>query len=99
MHVGMPENKPATERLPDIDGQNQKGRAVTDKTDQDRIVDDILQLIFCDNVFEKTGKKSAAAQSDHRQIRPYPQGKSVVVVHVGLIEALEPAQQHGIYAP
>jgi hypothetical protein len=99
MHVGMPENKPSPQRLADIDGQNQQCRTVADKPDDHGKVDDVFQLIHLEDIFEQARKKRPASQSDHGQVRPDPQRKPVIVVHVGLVQPLEPAQQHGIHAP
>ena len=52
-----------------------------------------------EEVIKKAGEKSAAAQCDNRQIRPYPQGKSVRVVHIRLVKAFEPDEQHGKNTP
>jgi hypothetical protein len=74
-------------------------RTVADEADEHGVVDDVLQFILADNVFEQPAEKSAAAQGNDGQVRPYPEGKSVIVVHVGLVQPFEPAQQHGINAP
>jgi hypothetical protein len=50
--IGVPENKPAAQRLPDVDGQNQQGRTVADKSDQDSVIDDVFQLIFAEDILE-----------------------------------------------
>ncbi len=46
----MPENKPASQGLTDIKTQNHQGRTVADKSNQHGIIDDILELIFADNI-------------------------------------------------
>ncbi len=99
MHVGMPENKPAAQRLTDVDAQNQQRRAVADEADQHGVVDDVLQLVLADHIFEQSGEEGATAQGDHRQVGPDPEREPIIVVHVGLVQPLDPAQQHGIDAP
>ena len=58
---------------------------------------DVIEL--ADKVAHKSGEKGAAAQGDDPKVRPDPQGKSIGVVHIGLIQSLEIDQQHGQYAP
>jgi len=99
MHVGVPEDKPTTQRLAYIYGKNQQSGTVTYETYYHRKVDYVLELIPTDYVSQKTGKKSTAPKRDDRQVGPYPQGETVIIVHVCLVEPLDPAQQHGINAP
>ena len=99
VHIGMPENEPATQGLANVDGQDEQGGTIADKPDHHGQVDDVFQLIDAQDIFEQPGKKSAAANGDNSQVRPDPQGKSVIVVHIGLVQAFEPAQAHGVNAP
>src|SRR6056297_1451980 len=99
MHIGMPENKPAAQRLSNINGQDQQRGTVADKTNDHGKIDNIFQFINLENVFQKSCEKSTATNRNDCQVSPDPQGKSVVIVHVGLIQAFKPAQKHGINAP
>jgi hypothetical protein len=95
MDVGVPEDEPSAQGLADVDGQDQKRRTVADEADEHGVVDDVLQFILADNVFEQPAEKGAAAQGDDGQVRPDPEGESVIVVHVGLVQ---PLNQHSSMA-
>ncbi|VTR63956.1 hypothetical protein DESC_120048 [Desulfosarcina cetonica] len=97
--VGVPEDEPSAQGLADVDGQDQQGRAIADEADEHGVVDDVFEFILADDVLEQTTEKSTATHSNDGQVGPDPQGESVVVIHVGLIQSFEPAQQHGINAP
>ena len=99
MHIGMPENKPATKGLPNINGQDQKCRTVADKPDDNGQINNIFQFVNAKHIFQQTGEKGPAANGNDGKIRPDPQGKSIIVIHVGLVQAFKPAQPHGINAP
>jgi hypothetical protein len=77
VNVGVPENEPAAQRLADVDGQDQEGRTVADKADQDRVVDDVFKQVLAHHVTQKAGEKGAAAQGDDRQVGPDPEGEPV----------------------
>ena len=91
MDVGVPEDEPVAQRLSDVDGQNQQGRAVADEPDKHGVVDNVFEFILADDIFQQSRKEGAAAQGDDGQVGPDPQGEPVVIIHIGLVQALDPA--------
>jgi len=61
----MPEDKPASQWLSDIDGKDQQGRTVADKSDDNGQVDDVLEFTDAEHISQQAGKESTAADGDH----------------------------------
>ena len=85
MDIGVPENKPPPDGLTNIDTQHGHGTGIADKPDDNSRINNAFQFLTPDNIGEKPGKKCTGSQTNHRQIKNDPQGKSKYIAHIGLV--------------
>src|SRR5208337_1190441 len=99
MDIRVPEREPCSQRLANVDHENQNRSTVADEPKHDSAIDYCLQFLSLEHVKQETGEERTGTEGNDGQIEVDPQTEGKTVVHIRLIQTLGEAKVGTIKTP